>query len=239
MLIVLLSLVLCLGIAVRSIPDLQWLIGREQALRHAIETAPLRSWILGLTIYTLLSIVPGTAGKSVVCGWLFGLWPAVLMVDIGLTAAAVLSFLLARFVFTEFVLQSWHKKMRILNAWFQREGAFALLVLRMAHAPFTVVNYCAGATRIPLRTFWWTTQLGILPGTLVFTFAGTRIASLKEVAQLGPWALLDVPLIFTLGFTAALPFVFRLAMRRGLWRTSELRRFEEPTPIPTREGASV
>ncbi len=227
-LIVLLAVVLCLGLAVRFVPDLQWLVDREQALRQAVETAPLLSWILGLAVYILLSLVPGTAGKSVVCGWLFGLWPAVLMVNIGLTATAVLSFLLARFVFAKFVLRGWHDKMRILNGWFQREGAFALLALRMVHAPFTVVNYCAGATRIPLRTFWWTTHLGILPGTLVFTFAGTRIPSLKEVVLLGPWALLDGPLLAALGFTAAVPFVVRLAMRRAPWKSGELQLFDEP-----------
>lgn len=98
-----------------------------------------------------------------VAGWLLGLWPAVAMVEIGLTSAAVVSFFIGRYFARELIqrrvgtvrLEELHR--------FRREGAFYLLLLRFGHAPFTLVNYGAGVARIPLVTFWWTTRLWNTP----------------------------------------------------------------------------
>ncbi|RJQ22625.1 MAG: hypothetical protein C4560_02230 [Nitrospiraceae bacterium] len=42
--------------------------------------------------------------------------------------------------------------------------------------PFFVVNYLSGIARISTWTFIWTTFLGMLPGTLVCTFAGRQLS---------------------------------------------------------------
>ena len=83
-------------------------------------------------------------------------------------------------------------------------------MIRLLHAPFSFVNYAAGATNIvPARTFWWTTQLGLMPGTMVFVFAGTRIPALSTIAEQGVFALLDRSLIAALVTTSALPMFIR------------------------------
>lgn len=220
--------VLGLGIAVRYVPDLRWLVDQEQWLREKVNAAPVSSWLIGLTLYFLLSLVPGTAGKSVICGWIFGFWAAVIMVDLGLTAAAVVSFLVARYAISQLLHERWQAKLDQLSGWFEREGAFVLLTLRLTHAPFTLVNYASGATPIPLRTFWWTTHLGILPGTMVFTFAGTRIPSIGDVAAHGAWELLDPPLFFALLATAAMPFAVRVLLLPRISGSRRWKEWEEP-----------
>ena len=88
-----------------------------------------------------------------------------------------------------------------------------MLMLRLLHTPFSFVNYGAGATNIvSARTFWWTTQLGLLPGTMVFVFAGTRIPSLAIIAERGVAAIFDPLLFLVLILTAFLPILGRICV---------------------------
>ncbi len=207
--ILLLIVVLTGGIVVRYVPDLDWIAQREDMLRSKITSYPITCHVLGLVFYMGLSFIPGTAGKSIVVGWFFGFVAALLIVEIGLTAAAVLSFLIGRFLVRHVLHRRWQIYLRWLSKKFAQEGAFYLIWLRMAHAPFTLVNYGAGATNIPLTTFWWTTHVGILPATIVYTFAGSRIPNIREVATEGLWATIDPWLLFVLVVIAILPALFR------------------------------
>src|SRR5688500_15670449 len=83
----------------RHLQPRETLIVHEDRLRTAIAEQPVIAWGIGFIIYTALSLVPATGGKSMVFGWLFGLWPAVVMVDCALTAAAMLTFGVSRMAF--------------------------------------------------------------------------------------------------------------------------------------------
>ena len=207
--IYLLVAVSTVGIVVRYLPDLDWIAQREDMLRSKITSHPITCYVLGLVVYTGLSLIPGTAGKSIVFGWLFGFVAALLMVELGLTAAAVLSFLVGRFLVRHLLHRRWQIYLRWLNKKFARDGAFYLIWLRLAHVPFTLVNYGAGATNIPLTTFWWTTHLGVLPATVIYTFIGSRIPNIRDVAAKGLWALVDPWLVVVLVVIAILPALFR------------------------------
>ena len=61
----------------------------EQALRGLIAAHPFRAWCVGWAVYFLAALVPGTRGKAIGFGWLFGFWPALLLVNFALTAAAI------------------------------------------------------------------------------------------------------------------------------------------------------
>lgn len=212
------------GLGIRHAPNWQWIVDNEQQFREQVARRPVVFWCQGVLAYALLSLIPGTGGKSVVAGWLFGLWAAVAMVEIGLTAAAVITFLIARYFARELILRRTSMlKLRKFARRFRRQGAFYLLLLRLGHAPFTLVNYGAGVAQIPLRTFWWTTHVGILPGTLVFTFIGTRIPSLQAVAEEGVWSLLDPPLILALLATLLLPMILRLVPHKLSRRARRIR----------------
>ena len=66
-----------------------------------------------------------------------------------------------------------------------RNGASYLLTLRLIPVfPFFLINFLAGLTKVPLRTFLWTTSLGIIPGTVVFAFAGQQLGSINSPADI-------------------------------------------------------
>lgn len=208
-----------LGLAVRKFGSMQWLVENEQNMRQFVREQPLLGWMIGLGIYTAFSMVPGTAGKSVVFGWIFGFWPAVLMVDLGLTAAAIGSFFTARFLVAELVRQRFGRLIERLNRALDRDGPFFLIMLRVAHVPFSVVNYSSGVTSVRVGTFAWTTCIGLLPGTMIFVFVGTRIPTLAVIAEKGVWPLFDPLLFGLLAATVAFPVLIRLAV--GHYRNAE------------------
>ncbi len=189
--------------------DLRWIVDNENELRGWIQRRPIETWIIGFGLYTSLSLIPGTGGKSVVCGWLFGFWPSVLMVDLGLTLAAVFGFYVSRWLIRKAIQGRFHRFLEIVENGLRRDEIFYLLMLRFAYLPFSLINYSLGTTHIKLSRFIWTTSLGILPSTMLFVYLGTRIPSLRVLAEDGLWSLMDARLIAVILATIVIPPTFR------------------------------
>ena len=185
-------------------------MAEETYLLRAVQANPVRSWLIGFTLYFGLSLIPGTAGKSVIAGWLFGFWAGVLMVDVALTAAAMATFFASRFIFRDAIESRFGIQLDRFRKKVHADAGFYLFSLRLLHTPYSFLNYASGATSIvPASTFLWTTQLGLLPSTMVFVCVGTRVPRLSVVAEKGPIALLDGPLFAALLATSLLPFILR------------------------------
>jgi uncharacterized membrane protein YdjX (TVP38/TMEM64 family) len=135
--------------------------------------------------------LPGALALTVAGGMLFGTVPATIYANIGATAGAVLAFLIARSALAGSIQQRFKAELRRFNAELSRHGANYLLVLRMLPiAPFFVINYCAGITKIPLRTFIWTTSLGMLPGALIHAFIGHQLRQVNAASDIFSWKIL-------------------------------------------------
>ena len=216
-LLIMITLILvigALGLLARHFGSMEWIVDNETRMRDFVERHPWQGWFLGLVIYTAFSLIPGTAGKSVIIGWVFGFWPAVLMVDLGLTIAALGAFFAARFLIRETVRKRFKGLVERLDRRLDEDGAFYLVMMRLAHLPYSVVNYCAGATSVRARTFCWTTAVGILPGTMIFVFVGTRIPTLAQISESGVWPLLDPIMFGLLTATVIFPVLIRWAIVR-------------------------
>ncbi len=202
--------ILLTGLAwyVNSHISLEQLAEQESRVRGYIALHPWRTFLVGFGIYALLSLVPGTGGKGIVYGWFFGFWQALIIVSVGLTLAAMAIFSLSRYLFRESIERRYTNPVALMNRHLAREGAFYLLALRMAHAPFSIVNPISGASRVRAWTFCWTTAAGLLPANAIWVYVGVRLPSLGELASSGPGAFIDLPLIFAmLGCAALAPLV--------------------------------
>ena len=220
---------------VKNHVTLEELVVKEKLVREAIAERPWRSFLTGLAIYAVVSLVPGTSGKSIVFAWLFGFWRAVVMIIAGLTAAAMVMFFLSRYIFREGIERRYGKSLEALNWHLKKEGAFYLLTLRMAHFPYSIINLVSGASRILPGTFCWTTALGLLPGTLVFAYVGARLPSLDELAKHGAGSLVDPLILVALAVSAAFPFAFRWCARKaGLLKANDEMpdALEKQLPVP-------
>lgn len=189
--------------------SLEQLSDQENRLRSYISLNPWRAFMLGFAIYLVLALVPGTGGKAIVYGWLFGFWQALTIVSVGLTIAALAIFSLSRYLLQEHIERRYAKPVWVMNQHIEKEGAFYLLTLRLLHFPFSILNPVSGASRVRFWTFSWTTALGLLPSNAIWAYVGVRLPSLDDLQLHGAGSLIDPPLIAALAASATLPLLFR------------------------------
>jgi uncharacterized membrane protein YdjX (TVP38/TMEM64 family) len=136
-----------------------------------------------LTYAGLASLnVPGAAFVcTLAAGALFGVaWGSVLA-SFASTVGATVGCALARFLLQDFVEKKFPAAVAKVNAGLAADGAYYLAGLRLVPIfPYFVINLVMGLTRIPLRTFYWVSQIGMLPGTIVFVNAGTQLARIES-----------------------------------------------------------
>ncbi len=163
-------------------------------------------------VQTGLSL-PGAAILSLAAGALFGTIMGTVCVNVGATLGATAAFLLVRFLLHDLIQRRFGPRLEGINAELEKEGFKYLLFLRLVPIfPFFLINLGAGMTRIPLRTFFWGTMLGIIPGSFVYCNAGASLASINRVGEivsprvLGSFALL--------GFFALVPVLYNKLRRK-------------------------
>lgn len=129
--------------------------------------------------------IPGAAIMTLIAGALFGVVVGTIIVSFASTLGASLAFLSARFVLREWVQGKFGERLRAIDEGLEKDGAFYLFTLRLIPVfPFFVINLLMGLTRIKTGTFFWVSQLGMLPATIVFVNAGTQISRIESTAGL-------------------------------------------------------
>ena len=149
------------------------------------ETSPILVAALYFAAYvavTALSL-PGAAVMTLAGGALFGLGWGLLIVSFASTIGATLAFLVSRHLLRDSVHARFGARLRAIDEGIARDGAFYLFSLRLVPAfPFFLINLLMGLTPIRTRTFYWVSQLGMLPGTLVYVNAGTELGAVDSLA---------------------------------------------------------
>jgi uncharacterized membrane protein YdjX (TVP38/TMEM64 family) len=107
-------------------------------------------------------------------GWLVGGPAAILAATIG----ASIIFLIAKTSFGDTLAARAGPWMEKLRDGFKENALSYLLFLRLVPAfPFFIVNLAPALLGVPLRTFVLGTAVGIVPGTMAFSFAGSGLDS--------------------------------------------------------------
>lgn len=216
--------------------SVEYLADQEAALLEYGRDHRLLVLVLAFAIYVAVTglSLPGAAALSITIGWFFkllfgpavGYATALLLVSFASTAGASLAFLLSRYLLRDLVQHRFERYLKRFNEELASEGAFYLLTLRLLPAvPFFVINVVMGLTPIRLRTFWWVSQLGMLPGTCVYLYAGWAVPSLRSIArkleEQGVFgAILTPPVLIAFVLLGLFPIVVRLLMRRSRLHSS-------------------
>ena len=160
---------------------------------------PIAAGLLYFAAYVLTTAlsIPVATLLTLLGGAVFPFWQALLLVSFASTLGALLATLASRYLFSGWVSRRFARQMRIINAGIEKDGAFYLFALRlMPLFPFMLVNLLAGVTRIGLLRYWWVSQLGMLPATLVYLNAGRQLSQLTSLSGiLSPGLLLSFVLI--------------------------------------------
>lgn len=157
-------------------------------------------------VQTALSL-PGAAILSLAAGAVFGTVMGTVYANIAATIGATLAFLVTRYLLYDMVERKFGARLEKLNRELEARGLNYLLFLRLVPVfPFFLINLGAGLTRLPLRTFFIGTMVGIIPGGFVYCNAGASLATVTSVRGiasprvLGSFALLGlfalVPVIY-------------------------------------------
>jgi len=133
-------------------------------------------------IVTALSL-PGAAVMTLAGGALFGFWVGFVAVSFASTIGATLACFVARFLLRDWVQNKFGGKLTAINKGIETEGAFYLFSLRLVPIfPFFVINLVMGLTTMRLLTFYWVSQIGMLPGTMVYINAGKELGKIDSLA---------------------------------------------------------
>ena len=193
---------------------------RESQLRKFQIENPILVFGIAFLVYVLVTglSIPGGAVLTLVYGWYFGFSQGLLLVSFASTAGATVAFLLSRFLFRDGIQNRFGDKLSQFNRAFEKEGPFFLFSLRLIPAvPFFVINAVMGLTPIRVATFWWVSQLGMLPGTIVYIYAGSSVPSIQSLAEKGLQAVFTLAqltqILIAFVLLGLLPLVVRWAMK--------------------------
>lgn len=171
------------------------------ALTHWQFQSPLLTAGIFFLIYTLIAAlsIPGATLLTLLGGALFGLWEGALLVSFASTLGATLAMLGSRYVLRSWVNQRFSRQIALVDRGMTRDGNFYLFALRLTPLfPFVLVNMLCGLTNISVRRFWWVSQAGMLPATLIYLNAGCQLRQLTSMqsiispAMLAAFALLGL-----------------------------------------------
>lgn len=131
---------------------------------------------------TTLSL-PGAAVMTLAGGALFGLIVGTVTVSFASTIGATLACLVSRFILRDWVQSRFGDKLQTIDNGVEKEGSFYLFSLRLIPIfPFFLINLLMGLTRMPVKTYFWVSQVGMLPATIVYVNAGSELARIDSLA---------------------------------------------------------
>jgi len=143
--------------------------------------------VLFIFLYVLVTALslPVATFLTLLGGALFGFSTGLIIVSFASTIGATLAFLMARFLAQNYVQKYYKKQLSKINKKFKSEGAFYLFALRLVPVfPFFIINVVMGLMTIKTWTFYWVSQLGMLPGTIVYVYAGTQLAQIETFSDI-------------------------------------------------------
>jgi uncharacterized membrane protein YdjX (TVP38/TMEM64 family) len=170
------------GIAlIAVVPELRHCVslvvhGRFAALRTYVRSLGAGGFalLLGLMLAHAIVFYPSEI-ITTTAGYVYGFWPGLAFVVVGWLLSALLSYALGRSVGRPLLRRVLGRRFAWLTATMEGGGTTLLLSGRLIPiVPFALVGYAAGATRISLWRFSWTTVVGYLPLTAAVVYLGSR-----------------------------------------------------------------
>ncbi len=187
--------------------SLEFLKAQRDALEAWFQAHPVETVLVYFVAYVVMAALslPGAVFMTLAGGAIFGLLWGTVIVSFASTVGATLALLGTRFLFRDSVQARFGDKLQAVNEGIAREGAFYLFTLRLIPVfPFWLINLLFGLTSFPARSFFWVSQLGMIPGTLVYVYAGTELGQIQSLS-----GILSPGIIFAFTLLGIFPLIAR------------------------------
>ena len=143
-------------------------------------------------------------------GMLFNVYDAVLIVSFASSIGATIAFLVSRFLFKEYLQKKFINQYTRINEGFMRNGAQYLYAIRMSPIfPYFIINMTFGLTTMKTSVFYFVTQIGMLPMTILVALMGKEMLNVLTT-DVG----FNSNIIILLILLGLLPLIFKYVMRK-------------------------
>ncbi|MFD1019287.1 TVP38/TMEM64 family protein [Thalassobacillus hwangdonensis] len=210
-----------LKVILRSLLFLTVFIGIAWYARSQFDVSAeqIRSYILSFGIwgplvfmflYTIGPIVVfPTSILSLGAAYAYGIWPGMPYIIVGATGAAITGYVMGRFFGDSVVKFGEFKWSETIYERMKERGFFYVLILRLIPViGFDILSYSAGVTRVNFRAFIPATVIGMIPGTFVYSFLGSSLATGNRTMIMSAIGLFIAMLLVT--------FIFRKQVKKLL-----------------------
>ena len=169
-------------------------------------------YLLFFFAYIIVSALalPISLLKTLLAGALFGLLPGVILTSFASTIGSTLCFLLSRYLFKDLFQGKYKKYLSKVNQGIKEEGLLYLFFLRLSPIfPFFIINLTFGLTNMRWTNFYWISQLGMLPATILFVNAGKQLSQINNLED-----ILTMKVIISLSAIGLLPIITKRIYER-------------------------
>ena len=145
---------------------------------------------------------------TIAAGAMFGFIEGVIIVSFASTIGACVCFLLSRYLLKEFINDKFQKTKIIIDNKFSVNGIYYLLSLRLIPTiSFVLINLIMGVLPISLFRFYYISQLGMLPATVIYVNAGSEISKVNNIND-----VMSFTLMVSFILVATLPLLIKFAI---------------------------
>jgi len=195
--------------------SLDYLASQEGHLRSFQADHPYLLYGIVFVVYTIGFAIglPLAALMTIIVGWFFDFVPALILASLGSSLGATLTFMTSRYLLRDRMKQWLGGTMNKFQSELQNSAAFYLFVSRLIpQIPFVLVNLVMGLSSIGLRTFFWVSQLSMLPVLIIFVWIGGSLPSLQTIADNGISSVLSWQLMLGIAAMGIVPLLVRLGL---------------------------
>ncbi|MGM0453747.1 MAG: dihydrolipoyl dehydrogenase [Thermodesulfobacteriota bacterium] len=181
---------------------------KQAALMGFYDANTLLTIAIYMAVYIVMAALslPGAVVMTLAGGAMFGLVIGTVVVSFASTIGATLAFLVARFLLKDYVQTRFKEKLQAINKGIEKDGMLYLFTLRLVPVfPFFVINLAMAMTPIKTGMYYIISQIGMLPGTIVYVNAGTQLAQIQSTA-----GILSPDLIFSFVLLGLFPWIARI-----------------------------
>ena len=140
-----------------------------------------------VTVFLLSALsLPGLSVIIMFAGLVFfNFWTTLIVASFADSLGSTAAFLMSRHLFARSIQAKYPDQLRIINRGIESDGGFYLFSLRLIFFfPCFMINLLIGLTDLRTLTFYWVTQLGKLPYTIIFTYTGRELAQMNTAVDL-------------------------------------------------------
>ncbi len=185
--------------------NLAYIKSQQQVINDYYVQNPVKTGLIFFISYILITGVslPGAGIMTLAGGAIFGVVWGTILVSFGSVFGATMAFLIARYLFHDYIQHRFSHRLERINKGIREEGDLYLFTIRFVPIfPFFIVNTLMALTPIKTLNFAVVSQIGMLVPTIIFVNAGTQLARIES-----PGDVLSLELLLSFALLGIFPIL--------------------------------